>query len=176
MGSRSDTKGKNYERYVAGMLAEWVGLDLIRTPMSGAWSGTAGDITLRGPGEFPLTVECKKDESWDLYQLLVGTGPFDSWVDQLLRETAEDSALAGRVKHPVLLFTKNYKPDYVAVPYSPLLSSRLSRYIQVTHSGRPWIVVDFLHFKQTISYQDYLSDIRQCSSDCVVSGVPGHRG
>lgn len=159
MGKMSDRKGKSYENRMAKLLSKWTGLPLIRTPMSGAWSGSAGDIVCKGqPGAFPFTVECKKTESWDLHQLLAGTGPFFNWMEQVVRESHDDMLLTDRAKYPVLLFTKNYRPDYIAIPLSvPISSLPISRYIIVhTSEYGPWCVADFNEFTAAISYQDYI--------------------
>lgn len=113
--TQSGPKGKEYERHVAKILSEWCGFPLIRTPMSGAWQGTAGDIIPKNKSDdFPFTVECKKTEAWCMEQLLANTGPFAEWVQQAVEGVAKDIEHGRNVYTFMLIFSRNRKPDYIA--------------------------------------------------------------
>lgn len=121
MSKRSSDKGKDYERHVAKILSEWCGFPLIRTPMSGAWQGTAGDIIPKNKtDDFPFTVECKKQESWCMEQWLSGSGPFHDWVQQAVDGVAKDIEHGRNVHTFMLIFSRNHKPDYIACTISLL--------------------------------------------------------
>ena len=114
----SNAKGKRFEREVAVLLTEWAGFDMVRTPMSGAWSGCDVDIWPESQAMyFPFAVECKKAEGWDLFGLLSGKGPFQNWWSQACNQSNRLSKKDGRAFHPMLIFSRNRYPIMVAVDY-----------------------------------------------------------
>jgi hypothetical protein len=116
---KSGPKGKDYERHIAKILSDWCGFPLIRTPMSGAWQGTAGDIIPKNKtDDFPFLVECKKQEHWQMEQLLSNTGPFADWVQQAVEGMAKDAEHGRDVRTFMLIFSRNRKPDYIACTHS----------------------------------------------------------
>lgn len=116
MGKRSLNKGQQFERAVAKRLSEWSGIELTRTPMSGAWVGSEVDIWPVNPEEwFPLAVECKKEESWTFEQLMLGTGPFLGWWAQAEQQAFQWRQRTGHWREPFLVFSRNRLPMFVAV-------------------------------------------------------------
>lgn len=115
MGKMSINKGSEYERSIARLLSTWAGFKLIRTPMSGAWSGTSGDIIPENSAlHFPFLVECKKQENWCFEAILAGNGCFYDWLGQLDGEVSVDKLMTGLTRIPLLIFSRNHKPNYIA--------------------------------------------------------------
>lgn len=180
MGSKSGDKGKSYELRIAKLLTKWAGFQLIRTPMSGAWQGTAGDIKPKSQTDhFPFTVECKKDEGWDMDAVVSGKSAlFKSWIDQLIREVREDEIVTGQLRFPLLIFSRNYRSDYILVPetnldlLSPILLGDFTTVVNLLYHKRQFAITlldEFLdlhypsvadyadRFVTHFSYQSYLS-------------------
>lgn len=106
--------GGAYERYVAKKLSAWWGEEFHRTPASGGlrWkqdNRVCGDIVTPPGSTFPWVVECKKRENWTMDSLLNGSAEVAKWWKQVT-DDAERSGL-----EPMLIFTRNRQPDYVAV-------------------------------------------------------------
>lgn len=106
--------GGAYERYVAKKLSAWWGEEFHRTPASGGlrWkqdNRVCGDIVTPPGSTFPWVVECKKRENWTMDSLLNGSAEVSKWWKQVT-DDAERSGL-----EPMLIFTRNRQPDYVAV-------------------------------------------------------------
>lgn len=121
-GSRSKDKGSSFERQVAKILGDAYGVKLRRTPMSGGWAqgydNAAGDLTCL-EGEFPYCVECKKEEGWRLDSLFGDDHKwFDNWWDQLIHECPAN-------KQPLLVFSRNRAPIFVASHWLPLTDARM---------------------------------------------------
>lgn len=113
-GINSRNKGSEYERKVAKSLSKWWGEPFQRTPMSGGlhWKNdnrVAGDIVTPNDSKFPFTIECKKRENWTIEQLIKETGDIEKWWGQVLNDCERS-----RMK-PMLIFSKNFAPDYVMV-------------------------------------------------------------
>jgi hypothetical protein len=161
MPINSGNKGKEYERLIAKKLSKWAGFELIRTPMSGAWQGTAGDIKPKHDTvDFPFTIECKKDENWRFEQIMVGNGPFYKWLEQAEREAVEDSQMTGQSKIPVVIFSRNYVDDFIAFPY---YNYRLKPPMTIVNNGHFFYAVMTLdNFFIQFSYHNFhrlLSDV-----------------
>lgn len=119
----SRIKGSDFENEVAKILTGWWGSKLKRTPMSGGWSQSAasGDITPVGDDRdlFPMSVECKKTESWsfaDLLKLPKGDdGHLIAYWNQCIRdcENYNKSNESRRKRAPLLVFSANRQPIYV---------------------------------------------------------------
>lgn len=118
--TKSIDKGKGYELRVAKALTKWAGFKLIRTPQSGAWQGTAGDIIPQNrERSFEWLIECKKEEGWTLEAIIVGQcAKFNDWIEQVWREVKTDYEITNMRRFPVVIFSRNYKPDFIALPVS----------------------------------------------------------
>jgi hypothetical protein len=120
-GSSSKTKGSNYERDIAKIFKEKLGIDLVRTPMSGGFQKKSealsikGDITnLDHTIEFLPHIECKDHTTWAL----------PAWLIQ-----AESDCPKGHI--PLVVFHRRQKNkdgkriqeagDYVAIKLDDLL-------------------------------------------------------
>lgn len=86
MGKYAKDKGHGFERLVAKMVANALGVsakDCHRTPLSGGYH-VKGDIvvdhTLRK--RFPYTVECKHSKSWNIGHLLPVSATMARWLAQ----------------------------------------------------------------------------------------------
>ncbi len=114
---KSRRKGRRGEVEVASLLSKWLGLDLKRTPMSGAMWGYPSDIIPSSASEvsdFPFLIEVKLQEGWDLTSFVSGKDVvFKGWIKQV-----EDEV--DRLKKPfyMLFFRKNRFPWFVAIPIS----------------------------------------------------------
>lgn len=178
--AQSGPKGNSYERRIAKLLTKWSGIELIRTPMSGAWQGTTGDITPKNKNHpFPFLIECKKNEGWDMDAVVSGRSAlFKSWIDQLIRETREDQIITGELKFPLLIFSRNRRSDYLLLPetsldlLSPIQCGDFTTIITIIYKKRQFAIVlldEFLdlyypsvadyavRFTTDFSYANYLS-------------------
>jgi len=139
--TKSIDKGKNYERYIADKLTDWAGFKIIRTPQSGAWQGTSGDIIPENRERpFIWIIECKKAERWSLEAILLGNcALFSSWLAQMLEEVHSDYVITNTWRLPVLIFSRNRKPDFVCIPvhYVSLLAYGICAptFIKLNHSS-----------------------------------------
>lgn len=112
-------KGKNFERKVAKILTEKLGMEFNRTPQSGGmrWASdnnVYGDIVT--PDDFPFIIECKNRENWNFDQLMKGEcKEFDSWVKQVEEDCSRYNK-NNKEKLPLIIFTKNRMPIYIASP------------------------------------------------------------
>lgn len=124
---KSRNKGKQFERKIAKALSEWSGVDLMRTPMSGAWAQATGDIQTR-TDDFPFVVECKNQEGWTLEAVMVGQcKQFDDWWSQVTADVERKQQETGQPVKPMLVFTRNFKPIFVALDGLP---AHFSSYVQ----------------------------------------------
>jgi hypothetical protein len=124
-------KGKGYELQIAKVLTPWAGFNLIRTPMSGAWSGTHGDIIPENSIhrlEFPFTIECKKQEGWRLEQVMNEEGPIFDWLAQVEADAARDSARLTEACFPILIFARNYVSSLICI--QPSLLDPISEFVR----------------------------------------------
>lgn len=115
MGARSRRKGSRAELEVCHLFQQHLGGTWSRVPLSGGWANrrdfsTCGDVitTLH---DFPFTIECKNAEGWHLEQLL--THPETCLIARWWQQTCAEAAEAG--KKPMLVFTRNFQPLFVAV-------------------------------------------------------------
>lgn len=112
-------KGKNFERKVAKILTEKLCMEFNRTPQSGGlrWASdnnVYGDIVT--PDNFPFIIECKNRENWSFDQFMKGEcKEFDSWVEQVIEDCNRHNK-NNEEKLPLIIFTKNRMPIYVASP------------------------------------------------------------
>lgn len=158
MGRNSLDKAKRHELEIAKILSKWVGIELVRTPMSGAWEGCEADIWPKDPKQyFPLVVECKHQESWSIDQIMKGTGLIFDWLSQ-----AEEQCklVANRdlehVYYPVLIFKKNYFPNLIAISYGleqvvPIWAERLDWFLLLRNV---YVICDFEELVKKVAYID----------------------
>lgn len=108
MGGRaSRNKGGNGERELAKLLGAYLGLDISRTPRSGAWEHAKGDL-YGVPG---FHVECKRQERFSV----------EAWYRQ-----AEGDAKTGEI--PVVIYRKNRGEWKVAISledFLPMMESHI---------------------------------------------------
>jgi len=147
-------KGSSFERQVAKIFSDWSGVRLVRTPMSGAWEGCEVDIWPENPEVYwPLAIECKKSEAWNMDQIMERTGLFFSWIYQAIGQAKEWSDRTGNIRLPLLVFSRNFRPIYVAVPMGLLV---LLPY-QATSLG---VLVSPTQKFIILSLNDFLSNIK----------------
>lgn len=121
----SKQKGNNFERKVAKILTEKLEMEFNRTPQSGGlrWASdnnVYGDIVT--PNNFPFIIECKNRENWSFDQLMKGQcKEFDNWVKQVTEDCCRYNHNSGDkdtiLKVPLIIFTKNRMPIYLAYDY-----------------------------------------------------------
>ena len=157
-GKKSKDKGRNYELSIAKAWSEYTGLEIIRTPMSGAWAGTSGDLLPKNREQnFPFVIECKKQEDWNLFQVIKGEGEFYKWVDQVISEVRKDLEITKQERFPLVMFSKNYQPDFIACPALrdfDVYGFRQQMLVDI--GGAFWIVVEWEQFKEHVTYNDLL--------------------
>lgn len=129
MAKNSKSKGDRFERGIAKILADALGLELRRTPLSGGWAkgnpGVHGDVVCVDPGPeaMPYCIECKNVEDWRLESLFTPNHKwFDGWWAQLLDECPGD-------KMPVLVFTRAYAPTFASFPTSIITADHCAMYM-----------------------------------------------
>lgn len=112
---KSRNKGNGFERLSAQLWSNYYGCKVKRAPRSGGWAtvagfGPKGDLVFRDR-KAPYHVECKKQEGWNLADLLTGfrglkgsgKNSIEQWWDQACRDCK------GK-KMPMLVFCKNKMP------------------------------------------------------------------
>lgn len=160
MSKRSSDKGKEYERHVAKVLSEWCGCTLIRTPMSGAWQGTAGDIIPKNRSDnFPFTVECKKQEGWVMEQIMAGCGLFQEWVVQSLDGVSKDREHGREVLTYMLIFSRNFKPDYIAMQVKDLPEVPICNFMRVAHEQQSLVVMELSAFMNLYTFNQLIARV-----------------
>lgn len=115
--AHSKRKGDGFERKIAKVFADALGLEIRRTPLSGGWArgnpNVYGDLVCVDPGPeaFPYCVECKNEEGWRLESLFTFNHAwFDRWWHQLQNERPGN-------KVPLLVFSRAYAPIFVSFYY-----------------------------------------------------------
>jgi hypothetical protein len=167
-GKRSNNKGKRYERDIAKTLSSWSGVELVRTPL-----GAPEEIY-----HFPLAVECKCDEDWSFDQIMKGTGQWFSWLEQAYRQATTAERELGRLHIPMLVFSKNHYPNWVAVPVqyglrdSALANSAALRYMSITSTtgGLQYVVHSLERYLGLVPYERFVRDAKMYYSE----NGPGH--
>lgn len=122
-------KGSTFERDIAKVFEEKLGIQFRRTPQSGAYVGgqnkgsflredvteiLAGDL-IAGDEDFPFCVECKNyDNEPKLHHLLQGSSlTFNEWIAQ----ATTDADMINKI--PMLVFKIKRKGTFIAVPQIP---------------------------------------------------------
>lgn len=109
------SKGNKFENQTAKQITEWTGVEFKRTPMSGGWAKT-GDITPKNPKamiDFPFTIECKNNESFNAGGLIQSAkeGTLPKNVKSWWKQCTDDSKKSKKI--PLLVMTKAREPVYV---------------------------------------------------------------
>jgi len=145
-------KGKAFEKTVANMLGKWWwGKPFRRSPQSGAWDKfqsddqhvSPGDIYAPSGAHFPFSVECKKQEKWNLFDLINPKREkprLHMWLDQCIRD-AESAGL-----EPLLVFSRNYLPIFVIVRGVLIQPLPDSGYFAYFYMGREWFIMEISLF------------------------------
>ena len=115
-GKKAKRKGSTFERTLCKSFSNFWGSKFFRTPMSGGSQlkhdyNLAGDIST--PDEsFPYHVEAKNQQALKGFYTIFTSSkcPVWKWWTQCTTECP-------RGKVPLLVFTKNYMPPFVCVPY-----------------------------------------------------------
>lgn len=77
-----------------------------RLPIDGTWR-RKGDLWVHPDIYFPIAVECKKREGWNLEGFVNEGWPIWAWWDQAKDQAIVDDAW------PMLVFSRNRQPDFV---------------------------------------------------------------
>ena len=123
-------KGKDYERIIAKKFSQWYNSEFRRVPQSGGFDKRviSGDIFLVDKIEqknFLFSIECKKVESWEFNPLL-STSSEATKLMKFWDQASNDATIAG--KKPIVVFSKNFYPDYCMMEYSTTLSTLIEQY------------------------------------------------
>lgn len=177
-GSRSNNKGKRYERDIAKTLSSWSGVELVRTPLGAPEEIYADVWPVLVTDHFPLAVECKCDEDWSFDQIMKGTGQWFSWLEQAYRQATTAERELGRLHVPMLVFSKNRCPNWVAVPTpyglrnDPIQGLSPFRYMAVTTvpDGTRWVVHQLERYLGLVPYERFVRDAQMYYSE----DGPGH--
>lgn len=118
-GINGPNKGKGFEREIAKILSDWTlgEYKFERVPQSGGlrWkeeNNVIGDIVPPAEIKFPVAVECKKHEvDWGFDRILKGVSEIWGWWKQV----NDDCKRSKYVRHPWLIFTKNFRGKYIAL-------------------------------------------------------------
>lgn len=101
------SKGKKYERKIAKKLSAWSGLDILRTPCSGALSLVTKSDLFDKTGLFCLFVECKKRRLIKINDLYNRNSMIMKWW----QKTKSNAVYEGKI--PFLIFSSNNSVDFV---------------------------------------------------------------
>ena len=105
MSLNANQKGKRFELKIAKDLAKRFKTDIKRTPNSGGLS-FKGDILTTNGILSEYSWECKNQEKLNIWKAL---------------EQSEGDA-RGTLKTPVVVFTKNFEKDYIALQYDDFVN------------------------------------------------------
>lgn len=118
----SKQKGAEFELKVAKKFTMWAAPsgEFIRTKniqcVDFSQRTVGGDVALIKDNQvvknFPLSIECKKEEGWDLTQVLLRNAKhrFASWWEQ----SSFDAKAFGKV--PVVVFARNFCKEFILYP------------------------------------------------------------
>ena len=105
MSLNANQKGKRFELKIAKDLGKRFKTDIKRTPNSGGLS-FKGDIMTTSGILSKYSWECKNQEKLNIWKAL---------------EQSEGDA-RGTLKTPVVVFTKNFEKDYIALQYDDFVN------------------------------------------------------
>ena len=122
-GRMARHKGDNYERYIAKLLTEKLGIEVKRRGFE-TGKGRVKPPDLEFPqsysrfdstidpntGQWILNggIECKKVQSWSIDNLIKGKGELSNWIE-------EYTTKYGSTEKFILIFSKNHYPDMVLI-------------------------------------------------------------
>jgi len=151
-GKGGKRKGSNFERRIAKVLSKALGKEIKRSPGSGGFDKTTFPGDVYSKNGLLFNFELKDKEQWSFKALFsFDTSPFASWWEQsstdinVWREHNPDDV--GRLyKHTVVIFSKNYHPDYIMVAgdlFTKLNVSEDTNYVTVNSCkyGKLYILV-----------------------------------
>lgn len=132
-GKKSKTKGATFEARIAKLFSAYYGCSVRRTPGSGGWAttgsfGPKGDLVFSAK-KVPYHVELKKQEGWELTDLLSGKRSADKTstmsIEKWWKQTTRDCSAK---KVPMLIFAKNHVPPLLMLRVNDLtmLSSKIT--------------------------------------------------
>jgi len=141
---RSKRKGRRGQRVAADLISHWWTGEsdhFVSTPGSGSirWKRGVGKVAadiVQATEDFPdlpFSVEVKNHEDWNFLSIMKGAQEFWKWWEQCCRDALTTE------KWPMLMFTKNHAPMFIAVPefcFSPnvlLFSSKRPRIEMMKH-------------------------------------------
>lgn len=105
MSINANKKGKRFELRIAKDLAKKFDSNIRRTPNSGGLS-IKGDILTTSGILSEFSWECKNQEKLNIWKAL--------------QQSKNDSL--GTTKTPVVVFTKNFEDDYIALRYNDFVN------------------------------------------------------
>lgn len=124
---------KSYELEIARKFSVWwesddslktvraENLPFRRTPMSGGWSKKTAVCDLVVPDNFPFVVELRARNSWNFDEVFKGGGKIKAWLDDTVDKAKASLMENGNPRKGMLVFTRNYQPDYVMLMYADFL-------------------------------------------------------
>lgn len=116
-GKHARNKGSSFEREVARLVSKlFFGKEeeLKRTPRSGASPLIFGDCYYPAdPLNFPLIIECKKEEGWEFHHIFNDSSLIWSWWRQVYEDFTKCVKSTGRTRAPVVIFSKNHYPVFI---------------------------------------------------------------
>lgn len=115
-GRMAKNKGKRFELEATKLLSELIFNDpdvLRRTPRSGAALIFGDCYYPPAPHDIPLVFEFKNEESFDLHHIFSEDSSIWKWWEQVNHDVSECIKLTGKVRVPVLIFTKNWYPIFI---------------------------------------------------------------
>ena len=127
-GRQARVKGSGQELKLAKLLSAWTGQTFVRVPMSGANHQQKGEINMIGDITAPtgsnnsFNYESKKHEAVNVKQVMFNNGEIPSFWEQVVTDSGR---VVDGMLSPMLIFTKNYEPNYVLVPYTEWLVTNL---------------------------------------------------
>lgn len=151
-------KGNSHERNVANMLTEWSGHKFLRTPSSGAIHNfhdrrVVSDIVApESLRDFPFSIECKNTEvSWEFNTIIEGTAAMWKQWEQCTTDADREEMI------PMLVFTKNYRPIYVAIQQEIFDKLKIEpvSYLRVVGQEN-LVIIDFKEFLSLITVEELI--------------------
>jgi len=121
-------KGTGFELLVAKQIAKSLDINqqryLPRAPESGARVQWKGDIvaTDKLAAIWPFLIECKKQEGWN-FEALLKNGHSNIIAEWYIK--ASEQAKESYDKTPILIFSRNYQPWWVAFPLQLFVSANI---------------------------------------------------
>lgn len=116
-GKHARNKGSSFERDIARLVSKlFFGTEeeLKRTPRSGASPLIFGDCYYpAAPLDFPLIIECKKEEGWEFHHIFSDSSLIWNWWRQVYEDYTQCLKTTGRERIPVVIFSKNHYPVFI---------------------------------------------------------------